>query len=72
MSIQGLYTWLAGEAKWAIFIVLIVVLIVTAYKRAWLEAIGTLVGLSLMAVIIVKPDLILSVGSWLGGLIGLN
>ena len=69
LSIQGVFEWFSGEAKWAIFITLIVLLIVTGFKRAWIAMIGVLAGLAVIAMFIVKPDLIITLAEWLTGLL---
>lgn len=69
MSFQGVFEWLSGEAKWAIFIVLIILLCVTAFKRAWIAMIGVLVGVAFITMFIIKPDLIITLAEWLTGLL---
>ncbi|KRG16836.1 hypothetical protein ACA29_02845 [Lederbergia galactosidilytica] len=44
MSIESLFDWFAGEVKWALFIALLVLLIVTAFKRAWIAMVGVVIG----------------------------
>ncbi|MBM7716012.1 hypothetical protein JOC94_003023 [Bacillus thermophilus] len=69
MSIENLFDWLAGEVKWALFIALLVLLIVTAFKRAWIAMVGVVIGLAFIGMFIVKPDLIITLAEWLTGLL---
>ncbi|MFZ7947162.1 MULTISPECIES: hypothetical protein [Bacillaceae] len=69
MSIESLFDWFAGEVKWALFIALLVLLIVTAFKRAWIAMVGVVIGLAFIGMFIVKPDLIITLAEWLTNLL---
>ncbi|GLY12703.1 hypothetical protein [Pseudobacillus badius] len=72
MSLSGLYTWFSQEVKWALFIILLILLIVTAFKRAWIAMVGVLVGMAFIGMFIVKPDLIITLAQWLTGKLGMG
>lgn len=72
MDIQGLYTWFSGQVSWALYIVLLILLIVTAFKRAWIAMIGVIVGMAVIGMFVINPTIIESVASWLSGLINLG
>lgn len=65
MSLAGLFDWFSNEIKIALFIVLFIVLIVTAFKRAWIAMIGSIVGLAFIGMFIVEPELLTNVSEWL-------
>lgn len=65
MSIEGVYEWFAEQVKYALFLVLLVLLIVTAFKRAWIAMVGVIVGLTFIAIFIIDPDVIITLGTWL-------
>lgn len=65
MDIQGLYTWFSGQVTWALYIVLLILLIVTAFKRAWIAMIGVIVGMAVIGMFIVQPDIISTIAEWL-------
>lgn len=71
MSLQGVFEWLSGEVKWGLFIVLLIMLIVTAFKRAWIAMVGVIIGMAFIGMFIVKPQLIITIATWLTGLLGL-
>lgn len=72
MSLSELFTWFSTEVKWAMFIVLLVLLIVTAFKRAWVAMVGVILGLAFIGIFIVNPDVILSLSDWLAGLLSIG
>lgn len=64
--------WASTQAKYILFIALFVVLIVTAYKRAWIAMIGVILGLAFVAIFIINPETIITLSEWLARLIGLE
>lgn len=72
MSLSELFTWFSNEVKWAMFIVLLVLLIVTAFKRAWVAMVGVVLGLAFIGIFIAKPDIILNLSDWLAGLLSIG
>lgn len=71
-SLEGFFDWFSGQAKWALYIVLIGLLIYAFFRQAWMFAVGMLIGLALVAFFVESPDSIIKLGEWLGGLIGLG
>ncbi len=65
MSVSGLFNWFSTEIKYVLFIALFVLLIVTAFKRAWIAMVGVLIGLAFIGIFIVNPNAILSLSQWL-------
>lgn len=65
MGLDGLFAWFQTQIKYALFIVLFILLIVTAYKRAWIALAGVVIGLSFLAIFVVNPEMLISLGSWL-------
>ncbi|PID03792.1 hypothetical protein CSV67_03900 [Sporosarcina sp. P2] len=65
MSLEGLFNWASQEIKWALFIVLFVALIVTAFKRAWIALVGVLIGLAFIGIFIVNPDTLISISEFI-------
>lgn len=72
MSLEGFYSWLSGEAKYAIYIIGIVLILWCLYKRAWLFALGAVIGLGGLSVFIINPELFVTVGTWFTGLLGIG
>lgn len=65
MGLETLFDWGKEQAKYVLFLGLFVVLIVTAFKRAWIAMIGAFVGLSFIAIFIANPEVIIDVGDWI-------
>ena len=72
MGLEGLFSWFQTQVKYALFIVLFILLIATAYKRAWLALVGAIVMLSFLAIFVIKPDMLISIGSWLSDILKLG
>jgi len=66
MSLQGFFEWFTTEVKYVLFMVLIIVVLVTAYKRAWIAMIGSLVGLAFIGIFVLEPERLLNLSAWLG------
>jgi uncharacterized membrane protein len=67
MSLQGVFEWIKEQAQYGLFIALIVLILVTAAKRAWIAMIGSLLGLAFVGIFILNPDVINTLATWLGG-----
>lgn len=65
MGLSELFSWFQDQIKYALFLVLFILMIVTAFKRAWIALIGVIIGLSFLAIFIVNPEMLISLGSWL-------
>jgi nicotinamide riboside transporter PnuC len=66
MSLQGFFEWFTSEVRYVLFIILIIVVLVTAYKRAWIAMIGSLVGLAFIGIFVLDPNKLLAISEWLG------
>lgn len=66
ISLQGLFEWLQQQAQYALFIVLIILVLVFASKRAWIAMAGSIVGLAVVGVFILNPNVIADIASWFG------
>ncbi|MEN1969687.1 hypothetical protein WMZ97_16615 [Lentibacillus sp. N15] len=64
MGLAEFFSWAQDQIKYALFLVLFVLLIITAFKRAWIALIGVLIGLSFLAIFIVNPDMLINLGQW--------
>lgn len=71
ISLQGLFEWFQTQAKYGLFIILLVVVLWFASKRAWIALIGAVVGLTVVGMFILNPDIISDLAEWFGGLINI-
>ncbi len=65
MSLAGFFDWLSGEVKYAFFIAFLIGLAFFAFKRAWLAVGGFLIGMTVIAMFIVAPENMITLGEWL-------
>lgn len=65
VSLQGVFEWLQQQAQYALFIVLLILIIVFGAKRAWIAMIGAIIGLAAIGIFILKPDIITDLATWL-------
>lgn len=72
ISLQGIFQWLQTQAQYALFIVLILLILVFAAKRAWIAMIGAIVGLAGVGIFILNPDIISEMATWLGDKLNMN
>lgn len=66
ISLQGFFTWIQQQAQYGLFIVLIILILVFAAKRAWIAMVGAIIGLAGVGIFILNPDVISDLALWLG------
>jgi uncharacterized membrane protein len=66
ISLQGVFQWIQTQAVYALFIVGIVAIIVLGAKRAWIAMIGTIIGIALIGIFVIDPEIITDMATWLG------
>ncbi|TMN20857.1 TcpD family membrane protein [Lentibacillus cibarius] len=64
MSFQPLFNWFTEEIQYVLFFIIIVLLMVAVFKRAWLFAVGVLIAGSIIGIFVLNPDLILRLSEW--------
>lgn len=72
MSLQSLFEWGQEQSKYALFIILFILLAVLGFRRAWLAMIATIIGLAFIGIFIVKPDTMIAIGQWINDSIRLG
>ena len=66
MGLEELFNWVKEQAGYVLMMVLIVVILVTAAKRAWIAMIGALIGIAFVGIFIVNPNVIVDLSEWFG------
>ena len=66
MGLEELFNWVKEQAGYVLMMVLIVVILVTAAKRAWIAMIGALIGIAFVGIFIVNPTVIVDLSEWFG------
>lgn len=64
MSLEPLFSWFTEEIQYVLFFIIIVLLMVAVFKRAWLFAVGVLIAGSIIGIFVLNPDLILGLSEW--------
>ncbi|MFS0815422.1 TcpD family membrane protein [Lysinibacillus sp. 1P01SD] len=64
MSLKSFYDWFMQQIEYIILIVFIVLLIGTAYKRAWIAMVGVIIGIGFIAIFIFFPDTLKTIATW--------
>lgn len=72
MSLEGIFQWFSEQIYYILLFVFFIVLLTTAYKRAWLTMIGSIIGLAFIGIFVVDPDVLLNLSEWLGGQLNLG
>lgn len=72
LSLSAFQGWFMDQVKIFITIILIVLLFVTAYKRAWVAMIGVIIGLAILGIFIINPEAITNLSEWLAEKIGMG
>jgi len=69
MSLQGIADWIIQQVEILLIIAFVILLIVTAYKRAWIAMAAVIVGFAFIGIFIVNPNILLNLSEWLNGML---
>lgn len=72
MSLEGIKDFIVEQVEILLIIAFIVLIVITAYKRAWIAMIGVLLGFAFIGIFVADPDLILSLSEWLNNKINVG
>lgn len=72
LTLEGAKVWFFDQVEIALSIILVILLLVTAYKRAWMAMVGVILGLAILGIFIVNDQAITSLASWLAEKIGMG
>lgn len=67
MGLQGVADWILAQVEILLLIVFVILLIVTAYKRAWIAMAAVIVGFAFIGIFVVNPNILLTLSEWLNG-----
>lgn len=67
MSLADLFEWFKEQVQYVLFFVLLIILIVSGFKRAWIAMISALFGVTFIGMFVFDPELIQNVSEWLSG-----
>jgi uncharacterized membrane protein len=66
MGLEELFNWVKEQAGYVLMIVLIIVILITAAKRAWIAMLGALIGIAFVGIFVANPNVITDLSEWLG------
>lgn len=72
LTLEGFKVWFFDQVELALAIILVILLFVTAYKRAWMAMVGVVLGLAILGIFIVNDQAITSLASWLAEKLGMG
>jgi uncharacterized membrane protein len=72
MDLAGLFEWVKEQATYILFIILIIGVLVLAFKRAWIQMVGLIIGLAVVGIFIANPNVITDVADWLSSKVSLG
>lgn len=64
MGLAGIYEWVMEQARYILFIALVILILVTAVKRAWIAMAGALIGLAAVGIFIINPEILIGISEW--------
>lgn len=64
-SLQSVFDWGSTQIEFALFLVMFVMLLFFAFKRAWIALISTIVGLAFLAIFVADPIILIKLSEWL-------
>lgn len=64
-TLNKLVTWGEAQLTYVLFFVLIAVLLVSAFKRAWIALLISFLGIVFFAIFVSNPDMLITLATWL-------
>ena len=62
--LDDLLSWGQGQLKIILSIILIITLFVTAFRRAWLAMVGTILAMAFLAMFVSDTTLLIDLAEW--------
>lgn len=64
-DLQSVFDWGSAQIEFVLFIVMFIMLLFFAFKRAWIALISTIVGLAVLAIFVANPVILITLAEWL-------
>lgn len=71
MDVSGVAKEFMDQAKWIYWALVVFVMIPLAWKRAWVGAVITALGLAFIGIFVIYPTELQGVATWMKGLFGI-
>ncbi|MBD7939646.1 hypothetical protein H9655_21620 [Cytobacillus sp. Sa5YUA1] len=65
MDLGGLFQWFQQQAQYVVYTILIIVLISCIWKRAWILAVVSMLGIGFVTIFVVNPQIIEGLSGWI-------
>lgn len=72
LTLAGVFEWFAAQIKYILFFGMLILLIVSAFRRAWITLFASLIGVAFIGIFVITPDIILTISEWLSGLLNMG
>jgi len=69
IGIDGGSKWVQEQGKLAFWAILVIVMIPIAWRRAWITAVGTVLGFAFVGIFVIYPTEMQQFAVWMKGLI---
>lgn len=65
MSLEGIKDWIVDQVEILLIIGFIVMVIVAAYKRAWIMLGAVIIGFAVIGIFVLNPEILLTLSEWI-------
>ncbi|WP_040980407.1 MULTISPECIES: hypothetical protein [Oceanobacillus] len=65
MSLEGIKDWIVDQVEILLIIGFIILVIVAAYKRAWIMLGATIIGFAVIGIFVTNPNILLDLSEWI-------
>ncbi|MFS0890949.1 hypothetical protein [Peribacillus frigoritolerans] len=72
MDLGGLFEWFQQQAQYVVYTILIIVLISCVWKRAWILAVISMLGIGFVTIFVINPEIIESLAGWIADKVNLE
>jgi len=66
LDLAGIKDWVVEQVGILLTIAFIILLVITAYKRAWIGMAAVVVGFAFIGIFVFKPEILLALSEWMG------
>lgn len=63
-SLRNLFKWGSTQIEYALFLIMFIMIIFFAFKRAWIALISTIIGLAILAIFVANPVMLIKLAEW--------
>jgi len=65
MGLEGIKDFIIDQVAILLIIAFVIMLVVTAYKRAWIAMAAVIIGFAFIGIFVANPEILLTLSEWL-------